>query len=443
MEQKTSTSLTLPQRAAVALGSGEHESKLRDLVKSSADIVEVKNVDGREQAHRIGMTLKNARIAIEKAGKAAREDAIAFSKAIIAEQDRLVAIVDPEETRIFGLRDAFDAAEEAKRQAAIKAERERVDNIQAALSAMCNEVLNQTGKSSEWLKTRYEAIFAERITEDFYQEFTDEAKAVRSDMLGKFSDLICQTAAHELAVAQDKAEREAEAARLKAEREELEHLRAEAKRQADENHRKAEEARKLSEAKLAEQRAAQEQELAAQRAEIARQQAELAEALRAKEAAEQAERDLIAQEAAAREAQERRQQLQAAVREHLQKVAKSGSIELCWSTNEETFDCDSLEEVLDSNDGLEVGSVVYFGEKKNVDASDLFFSDWVIDGMSEQAYEMVGEVAENYPNVSKEAREDLNALVEGWINKHCQPNFWQVLNVKKYEITEEDLARVT
>ena len=75
LAEKPKTELTLPQRAAVALGSSEHEIKLHELVKSSSDIIEVKNVDGRDQAHRVGMNLKNARTAITKTGKAAREDA--------------------------------------------------------------------------------------------------------------------------------------------------------------------------------------------------------------------------------------------------------------------------------------------------------------------------------------------------------------------------------
>ena len=90
--------LALPERAAVALSTAAHEIKLRELVKSSADIVAVIDAPGREQAHRIGMNLKGARVAIEKVGKTAREDATAFSKAIIAEEKRLIAISEPEDT---------------------------------------------------------------------------------------------------------------------------------------------------------------------------------------------------------------------------------------------------------------------------------------------------------------------------------------------------------
>ena len=80
--------LTMPERAAVALGTAEHEKTLIELSKKYADIVEIKNPAGREQTHGAYMMLKNARVSIEKAGKDARDDATKFSKAVIAEVDR-------------------------------------------------------------------------------------------------------------------------------------------------------------------------------------------------------------------------------------------------------------------------------------------------------------------------------------------------------------------
>ena len=130
----TSTEMTIPERAAVALNSIKVTNELRELVASSADIVFVIDSAGREQAHRIGMNLKNARIAIEKAGKAARDDATKFSKGVIAEEARLVAIIEPEESRVFDLRDKWDAQIEAEKQAKIAAERLRIEGIQARIA---------------------------------------------------------------------------------------------------------------------------------------------------------------------------------------------------------------------------------------------------------------------------------------------------------------------
>lgn len=47
---------------------------------------------------------------------------------------------------------------------------------------------------------------------------------------------------------------------------------------------------------------------------------------------------------------------------------------------------------------------------------------WVIDYMAENARDGAG--AEDYPDVSDEARAELDALIEAWAAKHCSPNFW-------------------
>ena len=57
------TALTLPQRAAVALGAVDYEAKIKEQVAASTDITAVIDPAGREQAHRIGMNLLKLRTA--------------------------------------------------------------------------------------------------------------------------------------------------------------------------------------------------------------------------------------------------------------------------------------------------------------------------------------------------------------------------------------------
>lgn len=180
------TALSLPERAAVALGAAEHEIKLRELVKSSADIVAVIDPSGREQAHRIGMTLKTARVTIEKTGKAAREDATAFSKAVIAEEKRLVGLIVPEEERVLSLRDQFDAAEQARKDALILAERQRTDAIQAAIQAIREIPISMAGKSSQDISSCIAGLVG-TIPDEFYQEFIEQARAARHESLDKLA----------------------------------------------------------------------------------------------------------------------------------------------------------------------------------------------------------------------------------------------------------------
>ena len=69
------TALTLPQRAAVALGAVDYEAKIKEQVAASTDITAVIDPAGREQAHRIGMNLLKLRTGIKAVGEAARKDA--------------------------------------------------------------------------------------------------------------------------------------------------------------------------------------------------------------------------------------------------------------------------------------------------------------------------------------------------------------------------------
>ncbi len=101
------TKLPVADRAVIAFDSSKTEIALKEILIETENVKTVIDAAGREQAHRLGMRLKNARIAIEKTGKSAREDAQAFSKAVIDEEKRLKSIIGTEEDRIFLLRDSF------------------------------------------------------------------------------------------------------------------------------------------------------------------------------------------------------------------------------------------------------------------------------------------------------------------------------------------------
>lgn len=277
-DQATTTDLTtLPpaERAAVALGSSKTETTLRELAQKSAAITVVVDLPGRDEAHRAGMELKHARTAISKTGKAARDDANAFCAAVIAEEKRLIGIVEPEEKRVLGLRDAFDAklaAEKAERE---RIEAERIAAIKAKIDLIRQLPAASLNDSAAELRGTLDDLLTIVPAEAEYAEFTQDAAQVIADVREALSQLWSAAAA-----------REAEAERLAAERAELERLQAE---QA-ERERIAREQREQEEARLAEERAAFE----AERAAFAAQKAE----------AEQAEQERIAREAAVQQAGE-------------------------------------------------------------------------------------------------------------------------------------------
>ena len=93
------------------------------------------------------------------------------------------------------------------------------------------------------------------------------------------------------------------------------------------------------------------------------------------------------------------------------------------------------------NSGLELS--ILKGDKVAVRISDYVnihgivsmleqFDDWV--------YEDVGEIADcNFYNVSKEAKEELQELIQTWAEKHVKLPYWKVQNVVKKVVTQDDL----
>lgn len=307
-----SNQLTVPERAAIAVGAAEHEKHLMTLAKKYSDITKIANVAGRDQVHAGYMELKNARVAIEKAGKDAREDANAFQKAVIEEVKRLTAITTDEEARLQVLRFEFDAEREREKQAKAAAEKARVDGIRKRIADMQAIPPMLVGKQSETIAAAIAGLEAVEITLESHQEFSGEAEVAKLAAIHKLWEMFKAQKDHE-----------AEQARIAEERAQLERERAEAAERERiaaaaraEEERKAREARQAEEARLRaereahetelrRQREAEEAKLAEQRAEIARQQAAI-DAARAEQERIERERQaaIEAEVRAKREAEE-------------------------------------------------------------------------------------------------------------------------------------------
>lgn len=349
-----STQLTLPERAKAALNSAEHEKVLVTLAKSTKDITEIKDVDGRAQVHGAYMVLKTRRGDIRGTGKAARDDATKFSKAIITEEDRLVGLIEPEEKRLQALRDAWDQAREQERREKAQAEQRRKDGIRAKIDEMRAVPLNLMDAPADKIATALDDLEAFEVTADVFAEFVDAAHAARAEVVGKLKGM------HEAAV-----RREEEADRLARDRDELERQRAEhaehaeilrqqaevRQREEAERERLAAEAeaaraeqeridrkrREAEEARARAEREAEQRKLDEQRAEIARQQAaidaerqriadEEAARLRAEEAAAAAKRRAAEEAAqAARRAQAEREAAERREREAAETAVRNAA----------------------------------------------------------------------------------------------------------------------
>lgn len=227
--EKELTTLPPEARAAVALSSSQTEIDLRALAIKNVNITQVIDKPGREQAHGAAMEIKRARVAIEKTGKDARDDATKFSKAVIAEEKRLIAIIEAEETRLLGLRDAWDQEqerikreEEARERVRVTAIHEDIANIRnfGTLALQCRTAERIAGLMGKLANKRDEGY-------SVFQEFAVEAEQVLVSTMQTLTKLHADKLKEEIETARVKAEQEAAAAQLAVERAALEKEKAE------------------------------------------------------------------------------------------------------------------------------------------------------------------------------------------------------------------------
>lgn len=104
---------------------------------------------------------------------------------------------------------------------------------------------------------------------------------------------------------------------------------------------------------------------------------------------------------------------------------------------------DLLELIADRE--LQAGDTVYFGTKRNAQATDFTtnLDELVIEGMQVQAEDDAGEVAEDYPSASEPQIQVLQTLIEAWATTYCNPDFYQVLNTQRYTITAADVEEAS
>jgi hypothetical protein len=221
--QEPGTALTVTERATHALATVANSEKLKALAKSSERIIVLTNQAGRDECHGALMTLKATRILIQKTGKESREDAQKFSKAVIAEEGRLISIIEPEESRLQALRDDWDTAEEKAKALRIQQEIERVAGIQSRIADLRGAVgVIERHRLTSAQISEHIADLQSEVIDESYAEFQTQADDAKTATLSRLAELKHQAE-----------EREAEAEKLRLERIELDRLREE-KRVRDE-----------------------------------------------------------------------------------------------------------------------------------------------------------------------------------------------------------------
>lgn len=226
LAERPSTELAmLPplERAQSILKSSDLAPKLIALAKESKHIVAITNADGCKQVHAKRMVLKTERIALEKAGKGAREDATAFSKAVIAEEDRLIGLIKPEETRLETLQGVWDAKIETEKEAERLRQQRIVDDARAVIQWFRDQPVAAVSITATAIADMLRVVELAPLTE-LPEKFIREGEAAKLLAIAKLGDMYAarkgfefdqaELQAQQQALDAQKVEQDAEQARI-------------------------------------------------------------------------------------------------------------------------------------------------------------------------------------------------------------------------------------
>jgi len=287
--------LTVLERAKQALSIEYTEAQLKTLSGKFSDIAEIKDDDDYSLVKGACREFQKVRVSIEKTGKAARDDANKFAKAVISEEKRLLKIFVPEENRLKALRKDVD--DKHIREAAEKLAKEtaRKEAIEGKILYIRSFAENLFGQDVASLEGALDIVENIQITEDAYQEYEDNAVIAKNAVVTKLSAAIAERKELEILRAQqeDKARIQAEAqakldaesAKLRAQQDAIDKEKAEieaakhaeAEKKLAEERKEAEKVRLEKERLVAQEKARQEAE---RKAEKEKAEAERQEALR-------------------------------------------------------------------------------------------------------------------------------------------------------------------
>lgn len=119
-------------------------------------------------------------------------------------------------------------------------------------------------------------------------------------------------------------------------------------------------------------------------------------------------------------------------------------MEKFYSTCNEMFNHsepdDALRELAD--DGLLVeGAIYYEGDFELVPFTRYLKADRILEYAGEQIYDEVGESAEDAFTVTKEAEQELDALLSAWADKHLKGQYWTGVGMsREIKVTASDVA---
>lgn len=139
----------------------------------------VKNKEDRKEVHDAYMSVRSLESEVKGKGKAAREDANAFAKAVIQVEKEILEPITSLKEALKQKRDEFDEAEKAAQEA----KNNRVSNIERSISSISDLVKSMALKPSLEIESAIASLEAKELTDAEFQEFLPKATEEKASVL--------------------------------------------------------------------------------------------------------------------------------------------------------------------------------------------------------------------------------------------------------------------
>ena len=173
-----------------------------------ARYADIKVVDGKSKAVAMeGLAeYRELRAKIDKRHKELKKDALKYGRAVDNEKNRLKGLLAPVEQHLKDARQIYDDKIKAKKAEKERIEQERVDKIAQKIQSLDHAVDTALNMSSGRVVELCDEIVAIQITEEVFQEFAEQAKAVKLTTLSALDDIYNDKVTREKADAERRAE---------------------------------------------------------------------------------------------------------------------------------------------------------------------------------------------------------------------------------------------
>lgn len=195
--------------------------KLQKIAKEASELT-VTDFSDKTQVAQVRtkrLELRDIRVSITKTGKALRDDANAFAKAVIAKEKELVAVIEPEENRLEALEDEADRQIElARRRGYLPDRKARLEAINDGIEISDDELLelDDAGFINYYNSRESARIEAERIKleEEKKAEEIRKAEEAVAEFQRKEAEAKAEEERKVKLEAEEKAKRDAEQKRI-------------------------------------------------------------------------------------------------------------------------------------------------------------------------------------------------------------------------------------